>query len=140
MTTMTDFKPGDLVTIDHPRARGQVFKVVAKLQKNYRVILTDVDGGDIEGARSSIASPELLHFYLKGEPAPLGVPYREVPIPAYFPLGATVSVRGRDGIYVVLKPTPKGYSVALLGGDNDRYLNCPHQLLTAITVKAEVTE
>lgn len=121
--TMTTYQPkiGDRVVVDHNRVRGQVW-IVRKLNPaNLR--LESEDGRTQISAARELVQPV-------GE---RGVPLvTEVPIPTFYTLGDLVSVKGRNGVYVVLKPTPRGYSVALLGGDDDRYLNCPSAILSKI--------
>lgn len=120
MTTMTDtsFKPGDRVLIDHPRHAGAVWIVVQKLPKNYRV--------QAEGGTSTLrVDPSFLRPAPTDGEAPskaevIGVPYTP-PLAA----GELVNLRGKPGVYVVLKSTQRGYSVARLGGDQGRYWNAP---------------
>lgn len=66
----------------------------------------------------------------------------EIPLPEHFVIGETVRVKGRPDseVYVVLKPTPKGYSCALIGGNGDRYLNVPVQLLSHVKIEWSVAE
>lgn len=118
--TMTDtpqFQIGDRVTIDHPKAVG-VFTITEKLPKNFRV--TPVGGGT-----PMRVSPELMRPVTDDDASDdsVGQPY------VFFHGGQLVTLRGQTGVFVVLKSTPRGYSVAKLGGDAGRYYNAPTALL-----------
>lgn len=131
MTEPRTFQVGDRVTIDHPRERGRIFTVTRKLPKNYLV-------SPVAGGRDVRVSPELLQPAAEGDAGaagPIGVPFEPIVI---LDAGQTVTLRGKPGIFVVLKSTPRGYSVALLGGDGGRYWNAPAASLTPVTVKAEI--
>lgn len=133
--TVTTFQAGDRVVIDHPREIGHVFVVEAKLPKNYRVHRED------NPAARVVVHPMLLR---PAPPAgettsstPLGRPFEAIPV---FTIGETVKLRGKGGVFVVTKTTPRGYSVALLGGDANRYWNAVPQQLTAVKITYEVVE
>jgi hypothetical protein len=53
-------------------------------------------------------------------------------MPVFLDCGQLVTLRGKPGLYVVLKSTPRGYSVAKLGGEGGRYWNAPTSNLTAV--------
>lgn len=129
-TAPTTFAVGDRVRIEHPREAGHTFVVTKKLPRNYRVT---IEGG----TRTVVVSPELLAAV--GGEAPVGQPYIET---AIFHAGELVTLRGKVGVHVVLKHTPRGYSVAMLGGDAGRYWNAPAALLTPLAPErlAAITE
>lgn len=56
-----------------------------------------------------------------------------VPIPEYFEIGQLVTMRGKPGVYVVIKEGEK-INVTLLGGDGGRYWRCARPSLTKVTV------
>lgn len=120
MTSTTDWKPGDRVGIDHVNCRGRVFILERKMTKNWRA--TPEGGG-----RPVTVDPLLL------------VPATDVgnavvtAIPILNP-GQTVKLRNRDGVFVVLKSTQRGYSVALLGGEDGRYWNVDGRALTPVKI------
>lgn len=124
------FKVGDKVRFntDAHRFPG-VFTVTAVNKVNLKV--------EGNGKRVSV-HPSFLTYATDDDPTAAFF----VDIPEHFVLGQTVRVKGRPAfeVYVVLKPTPKGYSCALIGGNDDRYLNCPVELLSAVKIDWWISE
>jgi len=126
----------EVVKIDHPKWGG-LWCVDAILPKNLRLV--DATG------RTLKCDPSLV-IKLEGEEAASATNEfarlrAESPdTTKTFVIGETVSLKGKPGIFVVLKPIPRGYSCALLGGDDNRYWSCPAANLTRIKITATVAE
>jgi hypothetical protein len=134
-STAPQFKVGDRVTIDHPSARKfGVCTIERFLPKN--VMLRGENGRTVKADPSLLlpAPPE------DGNGQPIGIPFEPFVI---FSLGQTVTMQGREGVFVIIGDARggDGYKVVKLGGDNDRYFpRVSPRHLTAVTLTYSIAE
>jgi hypothetical protein len=122
------FAPGDQVTVASERWPG-VWTVVKVNKVNLKLE---------QGPRRLNASPTYVTKVDGSTPAPTFTA-TTVPLPTIFDPGATARVRGRDGLWVVIRDAGADrVNLARIGGENGRYLRAPRSLVTP--VKVTVTE
>jgi hypothetical protein len=123
--TTTTFRVGDEVTVSSPRFPG-VWTIEKVNKVNIKLV---------QGQRRLNASPTFLTKVTSPgtEPStPLFATVAEVGL-APVPVGTLVTVRGRDGYWVVIKDGFDRVNVARLGGDDARYLRAARSLVTVVT-------
>jgi hypothetical protein len=131
MTTENQDEPqfprGTIVTIDDRRCPG-LYKVTNRGPKNYTLSPVNTDGSPASG-RGAKMPGYLLHQYNPNAPAGR----RPVPGP-HFVVGELVTIRGRDGVWVVLADKVDKVNIVKLGGDGDRYLRAHPAALTRLVL------
>lgn len=124
MTTTDTLRVGDRVTVVTDPGKFPGVWTVVKV--NPRTVSLDQSGRRLRADVGCVA---------KVDGATLATA-TTVPIPEYLAEGTVVTVRGREGYWVVIKSAGDKTNVAKLGGDGGRYLRCS----TAGLVRSDVLD